>query len=317
MSDYALSERSLKWVIHSIHSRAVVRSVRQLLGGTSSLILHLSLEVEETVQEVVLRLFDNTEWLLEEPDAAHHEAECLRWAAKAGLPTPQLIACDVTGSECDMPAVLMTWIEGRVQLEPTDLKSWVNGLAETLAAIHSVEANDFPWIYSPYIDVASPEKPSWSNVPQLWDAAIRIVQGPQPAAEPCFIHRDYHPGNVLWIGEKISGVVDWANGCRGPAAIDVGHCRRDLALLHGIPAADAFLSAYMLHAGERFRYDPYWDLLSLMDTLFGSPTVDPGWEAFGMNGLTDEMMRKRTDEYMISLLNRSSESGLATHLGKS
>ncbi|WP_282937297.1 aminoglycoside phosphotransferase family protein [Paenibacillus sp. RC67] len=306
MSDYVLSERSLQWAAASINPHAAVQSVRRLLGGTSSLVLQLTVEVDRTKQEVVLRQFDNTEWLLEEPDAAHHEAECLKWVERAGLPAPRLIAYDVNGSECGIPAVLMTRLEGAVQLEPPELDAWVNELAKTLAAIHSVDAEGFPWHYSPYMNTTSPEKPTWSSVPDLWDAAIRIIQGPAPEAKPCFIHRDYHPGNVLWAGEHISGIVDWANGCRGPAGVDLGHCRRDLALLHGIPAADAFLSAYILHAGERFHYDPYWDLLALMDTLFGPPDVDPGWIAFGVTGLTDEMMRERTDQYMISLLKRAS-----------
>lgn len=25
--------------------------------------------------------------------------------------------------------------------------------------------------------------------------------------------RDYHPINVLWLGEEISGIVDWVNAC--------------------------------------------------------------------------------------------------------
>lgn len=80
----------------------------------------------------------------------------------------------------------------------------------------------------------------------------------------------------------------------------------NLAQLFDVQTADQFLSAYQKHAGPEFNYDPYWDLLSLIDILFGPPKVYPGWEAFGVTGLTDKLMEERLDKYMISLLERTS-----------
>ncbi|GGG15130.1 phosphotransferase family protein [Paenibacillus abyssi] len=134
------------------------------------------------------------------------------------------------------------------------------------------------------------------------DRAFEIVKGPQPVYKPCFIHRDYHPANVLWQQRQVSGVVDWVNSCRGPAGIDIGHCRFNLAQLHGVHAADAFLEAYRRHAGSAYRHDPYWDLLSLVNILFGPPEVYEGWTALGVSGLTDQLMAERLDAYLASLI---------------
>ncbi|CAG7618508.1 phosphotransferase family protein [Paenibacillus allorhizosphaerae] len=305
MIENELPDRLLQWVVRSVNPHAAVVSIRQLHGGTSSTIHCISLQFNDKVTDYVLRQLDNEEWLQEEPDAAWHEAESLRWAAKTCLNTPQIVAYDISGSECGIPAVLMTLLEGSVDLNPQRMEPWLDGLAQTLVNIHAVEADRFSWNYFTYIDLDSLEIPAWSNAPEMWGAVFEIVRGPRPETKPCFIHRDYHPANVLWSGGAVSGVVDWVNACQGPAGIDIGHCRVDLAKLFGIEAADAFLSAYERYAGPAFRYDPYWDLLSVVDTLFGPPTVDEGWTAFGVTGLTDRLMEERLELYTASLLKRT------------
>src|SRR5207244_1514750 len=79
-----------------------------------------------------------------------------------------------------------------------------------------------------------------------------------------FIHRDYHPGNVLFQRNEVSGVVDWPNASVGAIEVDLGHCRHNLAALHGVAAADAFLDAYYAITGAR-THDPYYDIVTLLD----------------------------------------------------
>lgn len=299
-----LSEEVLTWVISTVGADAQVRLINRLKGSTSSVLHHISLQVGEMVKEVVVRQFDNRQWLEEEPDLAIHEAGSLGLANKLKVPAPEIIAYDTHGNDCGVPAVLMTMLEGTVELMPNNRIEWVNGLAEALVKVHAVNAGDFPWIYFTYNNVSQLEIPTWSSVPQAWEKVIGIVQGPRPKVDECFIHRDYHPANVLWKDGEVSGVVDWVNACRGPAGIDIGHCRLNIALLYDVATADNFLEAYQEHAGEPFIYDPYWDLLSLIDVLFGSPEVYPGWAAFGVTGLTDQMMEERMDAYAVSLLKR-------------
>ncbi|MDN3017315.1 aminoglycoside phosphotransferase family protein [Paenibacillus sp. BSR1-1] len=303
--DYAfrLSDNHLKWVIDSVDRKAKVHSISLLKGGTSSRVYGLSIQGEQGVSELVLRLFDNEEWVLAEPDLALHEAESLKRAARTGIQTPKIVAYDITGTSCKVPTVLMTRLPGIVELSPANMNLWLDGLAETLVQIHSVDVKDFPWSYNPYVDINSLDIPTWTSCPYLWKKAINRIREPRPYTKQCFIHRDYHPANVLWEGHEISGVVDWVNACRGPAGIDVGHCRLNLALLYGTHIADAFLAAYQRHAGTiDFKYDPYWDILSLIEILPGPPQVYSGWTAFGITGLTDEMMIQRADQYIQSLI---------------
>ncbi|WAH38735.1 phosphotransferase family protein [Alicyclobacillus dauci] len=306
MEEHALPDRVLKWVVQCVDPMAVIESVRLLDGSTSSSVYGLSIRLSNAPLQFVLRQFDNVEWRSEEPDLARHEAGSLRRAATIDVPTPTLVAFDETGEDCGVPSVLMTRLEGAVVLRPRDMNIWVDRLAQSLAQIHAVGADDYPWAYFTYADIPSLKTPTWSSVPELWDEALRMVSGPQPVSRECFIHRDYHPANVLWTEHPVSGVVDWVNACRGPAGIDVGHCRVNLAQLFNVPTANAFLTAYRRYAGAVFDYDPFWDLLSLIEFLSERPTVYPGWKAFGVHDVTEQLIRERLDAFVTSVAGRIS-----------
>ena len=96
-------------------------------------------------------------------------------------------------------------------------------------------------------------------------------------------------------------MVDWVNACAGPVRADVGHCRVNLAQLYGVGAADAFKAAYERRTGQ--QQATYWDALSLADLTNGAepPRVYPGWPAFGLTGLSDELIRARLDAFVAGL----------------
>lgn len=126
-------------------------------------------------------------------------------------------------------------------------------------------------------DRAAP--PAFTQRPELWKRAIEIFKGPAPIGEgACFIHRDFHPGNVLWRRQRPSGVVDWLHGCWGPPTADVGHCRWNIWAMHGRNAADEFLAEYRRLVPEAPPYDRYWDLAAALgghSELDGRPRTEP------------------------------------------
>lgn len=307
VSEPLLPDRIIQWIEDALGPNSTVESSRRLEGGTSSSVHQVNVRVNGLLRNCVLRQFDNAEWLADEPDLARNEAQSLRFATQIGVPTPRLVAFDETGDSCGVPTVLMTLLDGSVVLEPPQMNRWLNGLAAALVQIHSVPADTFPWTYFTYANISSLQVPAWSRHPELWKQAIEIVNGPQPIWRSCFIHRDYHPTNVLWSKNAVSGVVDWVNACRGPAGIDVGHCRVNLALLYDVATADEFLAAYLRSAESTFSYDPYWDLVSLIDISSEPPSIYPGWTAFGVRGLTDDLILEHQDAYLVSLINRFSD----------
>ncbi len=303
----AWDQQVAEWIVSKVRPGAAVIGVEQLKGGVSSVVQAVTLQDDDERIEVVLRRFTDRDWLREEPGVARREAESLRLAGAAGLDTPTLIAVDETGEACGHPAVVMSRLTGAVVLQHVDQAQWLDGLAGAIVRVHaaSIPVADHRWDYRAYEDAEAQRVPAWSAVPDAWAAGIAAARGPQPAFEPRFIHRDYHPANVLWHRDAVSGIVDWVNGCRGPVGIDVGHCRVNLAQLYGVEAADAFLALYSKHAaaaGAPFTYDPYWDIRTLLD--MGEPEVYAGWIDLGFTGLTDSLIRARMDAYMASLAAR-------------
>jgi aminoglycoside phosphotransferase (APT) family kinase protein len=293
------SPEAFAWLARYTGSDAPIE-LAPLKGATSSSIYLV--RAEDQAQPFVLRVLDNARWLAQEPDLAAHEAAALGEARRARLRAPRLVAyADEAGFGA--PVVLMTFVEGRVELRPDDFGGWLAEQAIELARIHRHPAEGLPWRFESWVDLDALAPPAWSGKPAAWTRAIEVVLAGPPAAPPVFIHRDYHPLNVLWQGGAISGVVDWINACRGPAGVDVAHCRTNLAQMYGPRAADEFLELYRA-AVPGFEYHPYWDLDSLLDMTLPDLDVYPPWRDFGLESLTAEMLRARVDAYLEGVLER-------------
>ena len=295
---------TLHWAARAVGPGASVRNVRRLPGSTSSSLYALNIWDGTAPLPCVLRLYNNAAWLAEEPDVPRREAAALVRVTAAGLVAPALLACDPDGAASGgVPCLLMTRLPGEVVLLPDNLDRWLHGLADALVPVHAIPADGFPWEYAPYADLAALTPPPWSRVPALWARAIALAHEPPPPAPTSFIHRDYHPNNVLWRSTRVSGIVDWTMACRGDANVDVAWCRKNLLFLHGPEAAETFLRAYQAVAGPSFVYRPYWDVLVLLEELPGPPSPYPPWAEFGAI-VTAAVMRERLDDYLESVLAR-------------
>lgn len=225
---------------------------------------------------------DGTELLLRrfaDPDRAtdpwytpHGEVAALEALAGRSLPVPELIAADIDAVECDVPALLVTWLPGRTlgSGDRIDRMAFPHGLAEHLPAIHRcplVERAYDPYFVSDGTTVGDLRPPRWTNDPAVWERAFEAAAGEPPRFEPRFIHRDYHQGNTLWMGERISGIVDWTTGSSGPVGIDLAQMRMNLAWEFDLELADAFLEAWRSIAHDPDAYHPYWEVLNAVDWL--------------------------------------------------
>ncbi|MEK4299913.1 aminoglycoside phosphotransferase family protein [Oceanobacillus sp. FSL W8-0428] len=300
-----ISEKLKHWIVSHFSNKSVIHHVHPLEGSTTAVmyIIGLYLSTGES-RELVLRQYEKSSFTAKD---IKQEVDSLKAAALLAVETPQYIAADPDGEIIGKPLLLMSKIEGKINILPENQVVWLSKLAETLAQIHDNSIIDFPWQHERYQKADEIEIPAWSGKQEVWEALKEIVLQPEPSYTPKFIHRDFHPVNVLWKNNEVSGVVDWANGCLGHAGIDIGHCRWNLAMLYSVEAADAFLSAYQKKTKDDFSYDVYWDIVSLMDVLEGQPDIYPGWGVFGKKDITVEMMKERMDCYAVSLLKKAKE----------
>ena len=243
-----------------------VISARALRGGMSSAMHLLTVRGNGGQRrQAVLRRYVRPELNADEPDIAVREAWALRVAASVDVPTPSLLAVDPAGGEAGVPAVLMSRLPGRVEWWPSDMDRWLSRLAGILPHIHTAPlppARVLPR-FAPYPQ-ASYQPPAWARYPAVWKRAAEISQGPGPALPAVLLHRDFHPGNVLWRRGAVCGVVDWTGACTGPAVADVAHCRVNL-LTVGADAAGRFTAMWQSAAGT--AYHPWADVVTIIGFL--------------------------------------------------
>lgn len=207
---------------------APVISARALRGGMSSAV-HLLITQPPGGQRryAVLRRYVRPELNAEEPDIAAREARVLGVAGSSGIPTPQLLAVDPDGTGAGVPAILMSRLPGRVEWWPPDTGRWLRRLAELLPRIHAtpLAAPGTLPRFAPHLQ-DSYQPPVWTRQPRLWERAAEISHGPAPNLPAVLVHRDFHPGNVLWQRGVVTGVVDWQAACTGPPVGRRGHHHR-------------------------------------------------------------------------------------------
>lgn len=275
---------ALEWAAAAVAAGARVGAALALEGGTSSAVHALDVrDADGRTRELVLRRFVCLDWLGEEPDTALREATALRLLDGGRLPTPRLVAVDPDGSAAGAPAVLMTRLPGRTVWDPPVVDQFLRALAAPLPAIHAtaIPAGVVVPPYSHY-GIRMHRPPTWASQPEVWLRAIEVLEGPAPDGDRGFIHRDYHPGNVLWRAGRVSGLVDWVNASVGSPWADVGHCRVNIASELGQGAAERFLEIYRVVSGRSDDYHPYWDISAaiggLDESADGHPS--PADEAF-------------------------------------
>jgi aminoglycoside phosphotransferase (APT) family kinase protein len=294
--------RTLDWVARAVGPGARVVGGRRLMGGITSSIHRLAVETRRGTRiQVILRRWTPSVWDTAEdaPQLVERECHVLRGLESTDIPAPRVLAVDPTGEATGVPALLMTRLPGRMDLTPTDPQVWLRQIAGMAVRIHDLDIDAEPYRW----EEREVPIPAWTSRPADWRAAAGVVGGPAPAHEVRFAHGDYQHFNFLWQRGRLMGVVDWVAACRGPADVDVGHCRLNLAILYSAQLAADFLAAYEAEAGR--RVDPYWDIRCAT-----APAFDD-WAAFipiqvGRRAPFDGAgMHRRVDDLLAAALRRT------------
>jgi aminoglycoside phosphotransferase (APT) family kinase protein len=196
-------------------------------------------------RRLVLRWYPDDAFFVNEPRAVEREAAALAVMAGAGVPAPGLVGrLDRHGAAPE--AILMTHLAGRPVFDRLDPAA----IREVLGTIHAVDPGPMAGFrYRGYHETATLDRPSWWRDRPSWEHVVDQTSTARPSGPDRLIHRDLHPGNLLWSDARLPGVVDWVNACVGPAGVDAAHFRLNLALLWGPERADELVPG-----------DPAWDI---------------------------------------------------------
>ncbi|MFB7255407.1 phosphotransferase family protein [Streptomyces nojiriensis] len=301
------------WVEKALPAGERIEQVVRLRGGWTSQMRRLDLRGPDGRRSLVLRSFVAPFYVRHAEGLLTREAAILRLLGDTDVPAATLVAVDATAQHCDHPSLLMSLLPGTVRLDDRNAEDRAELLARQLVRIHQLTtaADQRPRTYQAW---ASPERvspPAATGRPELWQRAVDVIRREPPAYRGRFLHRDFHPGNVLFTGAdedlRISGVVDWVETSWGPADLDVAHCSTALALLHGVPAGMGFADRYAAAGGtltEDRTAHLHWRLLDALGFAPDAEKVGVPWRELGRADLTSRALTQRLEDYLQALFDR-------------
>ncbi|WP_344879086.1 aminoglycoside phosphotransferase family protein [Allokutzneria multivorans] len=302
------------WVERSLPPGDRIRSTTVLRGGWTSRMSRLEIDGRAGPYSVVLRSFVKEFYVQHALGLLTREADVLRLLAGTGIPAARLLAVDAAAEHCEHPSLLMSLLPGQIRLDEDDVDRKIPLLVRQLLAIHRLSVPSRPRAYQAWTGPDRVRVPENTTRPELWRRAVELIRREPPAFEACFLHRDFHPGNVLFTGAgadlTISGVVDWVETSWGPADLDVAQCSTAIALLHGVPAGMRVAEEYraaggVLRAEEDHRY---WRLLDALAFAPDAEKVAVPWREVGREDLTPAVLAERLEDYLDSILACSTSS---------
>ncbi len=307
----AVRPMTLAWVTRHLEVGERVLRAEALRGGITADMRRLTIGTRDGgTRDLVLRSFVtmNTEHA---EDALNREADALILLRGTGVPAPGLVAVDPTAAQCEYPSLLMTHLAGRTVLDDEGLEARVPALARQLVAIHALRPAARPREYMAWTTADTVVTPKGADA-AAWAAAIDVIRRSAPSYEGRFLHRDFHPGNVLFdvpssspAGPRITGVVDWAQTSWGPADLDVAHCSTNLALLHGPEWGLRFADAYEEVGGvlaSALSERLYWHVRDALAISEEVQWVAQPWRDAGRTELTARAVKQRLDAYVTVLM---------------
>jgi aminoglycoside phosphotransferase (APT) family kinase protein len=271
-------KRVTQWLHRELGGRVV--SSRALRGGLSSRVELVRVESPNgALRSVVLRRVPPDELNEPQREIANESAILQLLAGRAK--SPELLAADVIGEFCGVPATVQSRLPGSIRFPPSDrtaIHSWVDQLASMVTAVAEITLTAQQRValtrrsgpFRPWFGVEPGPPPNWTDDPGRWEQVhVALLSALPEHGADRLVHRDLHPGNALFARSRWSGTVDWVHATVGPVEVDVSRCRVQIAALAGTKAADRFLARCLPLLGG--SYDFRWDALVALEL---APWVD-------------------------------------------
>jgi aminoglycoside phosphotransferase (APT) family kinase protein len=233
--------------------------------------------------------------------ASLREQRALRVLGGLGGLAPVLLGGDLKGRWSKYPTSLISWLDGQPDITPTDPRAWARELGRALAALHTVPTERLAELPSVF-DLSGGSQeilggPLAAEVRSRWS---HTVTSPE-----VLTHCDYWSGNVVWRDGRLTGIVDWPGGSRGPRGFDLGWCRLDLVLLFDEQIADDFLVAYEAGIGQAVGEMGLWDCWAVARSADAVGSWAPNYLALGRADLDEDELRRRHAQWTTRLRGRT------------
>jgi aminoglycoside phosphotransferase (APT) family kinase protein len=214
---------------------------------------------------------------------------------------PVPLGADLDGRWSKHPTSLISRLDGRPDITPSDPERWARELGRALASAHAVPGERLAELPSVFDRSGGSQEilagPLAAEVRSRWS---QVVASPE-----VLTHGDYWSGNVVWRDGRLTGIVDWSGGARGPRGFDLGWCRLDLVLLFDERIADDFLAAYEAGIGEAVGELRLWDCWAAARSHDTVASWVPNYLPLGRPDLDEDELRRRHAQWTERLRERA------------
>ena len=288
-----------------------VEGIESIDVGHSAEMLSLTLVVcsgaKEHHREVVVRLRPPAPGLLE-PYDLQCQFDVLRALEVTEVRAPRALWTEPTGAVVGRPFFVMDRVHGEVyerqpippawEAEPGRLRRMCENMVDAFAAIHMVDLDatglralgdghgfldgELDWWETEMRRVQRGRLPAMER---LLEELRR--QQPEPCPKVTLVHGDPKPGNVAFVGDKVSAVFDWELVDVGDPLADVGYLEIMWALPVGITSRPSSLTVeelvlrYQERTGLPVRHRRWYRAMQVFKLdviqLIGSMLFDAGY----------------------------------------
>ena len=250
-------------LLRRIDPQARLQRQRELAGGLSAQTIALEwLDAAGTPCTAVLRRIGGREHGRDWLTPAQHFG-LLQHLHASGLTVPAPLLIDETCELLPEPWLLLGYLPGAPLLDPAEPAEFAASMARSLAQIHTCD----PAAMSGRLPDVRPRVEQLIARPGA-DPRIAELFGrrglPRARNPARLLHGDFWPGNLVWRGSVLHGVIDWADAALGDPLLDLSIARLELCWLLGEEVMQQFTRAYCEAVSCDLSELPYWDLLAAL-----------------------------------------------------
>ena len=216
------------------------KSSRILEGGVSSEVFLIAVESKKGEEKIVLR----TEGGPPAENSIKTEYLLLEKLHQTKVPCAKPIHLDHSKEILDKDFMLMTYLEGTIEIPKIKNFGFLNKMVGILKNIHNVDTKILPTLPCRF-------DPTYDLFEFLPNARINkelkaILKGYDTSysGKPVLLHGDFWQGNILWTKDEISGVLDWEYAAIGDPLSDLAVASLELKYDYGKRGVDRFLDLY-------------------------------------------------------------------------
>jgi hypothetical protein len=202
-------------------------------------------------EEIFVRVYRSymSWWTLIAPDLPQRERSAWQVATQAGIPVP-----DVLYASCNPDVTIFRRAPGAPGQQPATMEA-IENIAEMLARLHRAKIVEQDAAHLPDVSTKAllmrlalwAEEAESASLRREVDAmAAQLTQAEERPAG--FLHGDWHGGNFLLEGDRVTAVLDWEEAALGDPRLDVANMHASL-LRHSEELASRFRGAYEARAG--------------------------------------------------------------------